>query len=174
MTKHIYSLFTLYFWSLISPCLSQDNSIATPSDGSSCWDNTTAIFQHLVVANPFSTNTYILCPDTVFKVGFTDSQGLCCEDGELPLMARTNTKFQCGEDGSSENNCVLVGGTTQVLMNDLTFSETEATNVIFQGLTFVDAGMTASMPNQAGDMTFLDCIFAVRISCMGLVSYCGL
>lgn len=165
MPKRISSLLATLALSLLDPCVSQeDGSIASPPDGSTCWGNTTLIYQHLVEAPPFSSNTYILCPDTVFTIGFTDSQGGCCDDGDLPLMARTNTKYQCGEDGSSANNCLISGGTSQVLVNELVFAESEATSVVMQGLTFSDASMTASMPNQPGDVTFVDCIFMVCIT----------
>jgi hypothetical protein len=157
---------------LLLVCLAQstiaqsdfDSSIVAPPDGSDCFSNTTDIFDHLVDAAPFSTNTYVLCPDTVYNIGFTDSQGSCCEDGDLPLMAKTNTKFQCGQDGSSKNNCTLVGGTMQLLITPLTFGETEATNVIIQGITFTKAGLTTTAPALAGDYTFVDCIFEVRMN----------
>ncbi|GKZ01452.1 hypothetical protein MPSEU_001095900 [Mayamaea pseudoterrestris] len=136
-----------------------DTSIATPPNGASCWDNTTEIFNHLTDAPPFSSNTYIFCPNTVFDIGYTDSNGDCCEDGELPLAARTNTKYQCGEDGSSANNCVIFGGSLQLLITALSFSESEVSNFIVQGLTFTRAGLLASAPALPGDVTFLDCIF---------------
>lgn len=139
-----------------------EDTIAIPPDGASCWVNTTLIFEHLSNATPFSSNTYVLCPNTDYNIGFTNSDGVCCEDGDFPLVARTNTKFQCGEDGSSANNCRLVGGANQFLMISVVFQEAEATNVVTQGITFTGAGLTTMTPSLAGDFTFIDCIFEVR------------
>jgi hypothetical protein len=151
----------LVFSSLLQTCWSQNSSIATPPNGTSCWSNTTAIHDHLFNATPFSSNTYILCPDTVYNIGHTDSQGVCCVEGDNPLMARTNTKYQCGDDGSSANNCTFVGGTFQVVMSALSFQEQEATNVVVQGMTFSNPSLAIAIPSQSGDMTFVDCIFEV-------------
>ena len=148
---------------LVRPSASQnDTSIAAPPDGADCFSNTTHIFEHLVDQPPFSSNTYILCPNTVFNIGYTNSQGECCDGGDLPLMARSNTRWQCGEDGSSANNCTIMGGTLQLLMTPLSFQEEEAANVVAQGLTFTKAGLATTPAALAGDLTYLDCIFEVR------------
>ena len=147
---------------LVRPSASQnDTSIATPPDGSSCFSNTTEIFDHLSAQDPFSSNTYILCPNTVFNIGYANS-GSCCEDGDFPLYGRTNTRYQCGEDGSSANNCTFVGGTIQLVMSPLAFNEQEAANVVVQGVTFTEAGLMSVQLVLAGDITCLDCIFEVR------------
>lgn len=159
--RTLYALFAALSLLARPSAAQNDTSIAVPPDGSSCFTNTTQIFDHLVDQPPFSSNTYILCPNTVFPIGYTDSNGECCEDGDLPLMARSNTRYQCGEDGSSANNCTIFGGTLQFLMSPLSFGEEEAANVVAQGLTFTQAGLTTTPAGIAGDLTFLDCIFKV-------------
>ena len=160
--KSLYSLIAVLAC-LVRPIVSQnDTSIVAPPDGSSCFANTTQIYEHLTDQPELSFNTYILCPNTVFNIGYVDSQGECCEDGYLPLTARSNTRFQCGEDGSSANNCTLMGGTIQLMMSQAAFGDVKAVNVVVEGITFTKAGLSTVPASLAGDLTLLDCIFEVR------------
>lgn len=53
--------------------------------------------------------TYVLCPNTEFKLAEVLHQGKAFSEGQSPLLiSKSNVRIQCGEDGSSSNNCVLV------------------------------------------------------------------
>jgi hypothetical protein len=125
-----------------------------------CWDNTTRIYDNLRNQPPFGTNEYILCPNTVYNIG-VNKEGSCCDDGDFPLVGRSNTHYKCGNDGSSENNWTFVGGTQQIILDSNWFGE-ESTDVIIQGITFDNAERFATLPGTVGDFTFRDCIFQVR------------
>lgn len=101
--------------------------------------------------------TYILCPDTVYFMGrLTPTGGY--EDGFDGIIPRPNVHYQCGESGSSSNNCRLLDGTFPIFSFG---GDAAHTNVTFQGLTIESAaggGVLAAMP---GDLNFVDCIFKV-------------
>jgi hypothetical protein len=129
-----------------------------------CYDDLTVLYNDLQSADLLAQKTYTLCPNTVFEVGASSLFGECCSDGgQNPLVARPNTRFQCGEDGKSENGCVLRGGTFQF---QSTFSSssvgTPNENVQVSGITFETAVNVGLILSQAGDVTFTDCIIRVR------------
>ena len=125
-----------------------------------CWDNSTQVFVNLYQQKPYSKNTYILCPNTVYKIGYSVN-GQCCKEGDLPLLGRANTHYLCGKDGKSSNNCTLVLGSIQVLIDEILFQE-PTNDVLIQGFTFQAAGSYVTLPSSAGNFTFKDCIFQVR------------
>lgn len=126
-----------------------------------CWGNTTDIFSHLSQQAAYSHNTYVLCPHTVYDIGFNNN-GLCCSNGDLPLVGRANTHYMCGTDGSSSNNCTLRSGTIQVAIDNMIFDE-NVTDITFEGITFEQAGSYVTLPSSSGNFTFKDCIF--QVSC---------
>jgi hypothetical protein len=134
---------------------------AVPTIRTECYTNLTLLFEDQKETNSFVQKTFTLCPDTTFDVGFSDSNGECCFDGMRYLSARKNTRFQCGEDGSSDNNCIITGGESHVVYVSLIDDE-DGDNVEFAGITFVDAKLVTLFLGNAGDITFEDCIFRVR------------
>jgi hypothetical protein len=125
-----------------------------------CWDNFTALFDELRTADASSSKTYVICPNRRYSIGYESGPGNCCVDGDLPLVARANTRIQCGSDGSSSNDCVLVGGTSHVIVNDVIFGE-DADGSVFQGFTFESPTVSTVIGVGNGNVTFLDCIFKV-------------
>jgi hypothetical protein len=127
----------------------------------SCYKNLTVLFQDQQDDDQFVQKTYTLCPNTTFVMGFSDSTGDCCFDGMIYLSARKNTRFQCGEDGKAENNCLVTGGETHVIYVDL-INDEDGDNVEFAGITFADAKLVTLFLGNAGDVSFIDCVFKVR------------
>jgi hypothetical protein len=134
---------------------------------SSCYRNTTEILvqQTLQVTAEGERNVYTLCPNTIFQLGPSTTPGK-----QSPLVARSNTLFKCGTDGSSANNCVLSGGESQFWSSETGVFDTDegagesgivATDVVVQGITFQDAQHVAILLEAAGDVTFIDCIIRV-------------
>jgi hypothetical protein len=126
-----------------------------------CYSNLTTLFIDQLDDDQFVQKTYTLCPNTTFNMGFSDSNGDCCFDGMIYLSARKNTRFQCGEDGKLENNCLITGGETHVVYVDL-INDEDGDNVVFSGITFQDAKLVTLFLGNAGDISFIDCVFKVR------------
>lgn len=126
-----------------------------------CWDNFTEVFLDLSRKAPFSTNTYIICPNQSHDIGFRLANGECCEGGEYPMVPRANTHYKCGEDGSLANNCTLLGGSFHILFNDFIFGE-ELTGVTVSGFNFVRPQLHSVLAVGSGDLTIFDCVIKVR------------
>jgi hypothetical protein len=107
--------------------------------------------------------TYVLCPETVFGIAKTFMQNGSPKNGQYPLvLGRSNIHILCGDDGKSENNCVLQGGLFHVGFYDEWLTGKAVTNALVQGLTFQDAKNTNVLAENEGDISLLDCIFKVR------------
>jgi hypothetical protein len=125
-----------------------------------CFNSTDDIYA--VVKNKLSSTSLdiILCPDTVFEIGFEDPETLLYGNGTSPLVLASNLAYKCGEDGALANNCTLRGGDVHVTSANKFVGE-EHSNVIIQGLTFESKnGLVMSLFN-GGDVTILDCVFQV-------------
>jgi hypothetical protein len=127
----------------------------------SCYD-TIAAFSEVMLEAPLSERkVFVLCPNTVFTIGFFDANGGCCDDGDLLLAPRNNTRIQCGIDGSSNNNCTITSGQLQ-LVHEPDFEERPNQFVEIVGLTFTNSSGFIHIYAATGDITFIDCIFKVR------------
>jgi hypothetical protein len=129
-----------------------------------CYVNLTTLAYDLLEKDPFDDVIYNLCPNTVFEIGSTNTgrPGVCCPDGNSPLVPRSNTRIICGADGNRANNCTLVGGEIQILFLYTDYSE-QAENVVIQGVTFMRSTYAAGIFSNGGDITFKDCVFQVRL-----------
>lgn len=128
-----------------------------------CFDNLADI--HALETNQKDASMrrrYILCPDTTFHMGTLNSGGKIV-DGEPFIMLRPNVIYQCGEDGSRLNNCVLKGGDFAVTSYYGVFEGIYETveNVEIKGLSFYSQNLFAAVMEAAGDITFTDCAFKV-------------
>lgn len=129
-----------------------------------CWANLTELYIDLERKAPFSLNTYVVCPNQTYDIGYSyGTTGDCCNNGDLPIFARANTHFKCGDDGSSGNNCILRGGTASVVFNPFVFNEL-LSGVKIQGFTFQSPVKTTLFAAGSGDVTFIDCIVKVSDS----------
>lgn len=141
-----------------------DNTTMAPTifELPECFTNTTLLFEAQERKDPFVEQKYIICPNTVMNIGDFDQNFDCCVDGDFSLFVRSRSIIQCGEDGSSANNCTLVGGNTQMFSLGSIYSDVFSTGMIVRGLTFQSADFTSVSLLQQGDITFEDCIFKVR------------
>jgi len=133
-----------------------------------CYDNITVLVEHMDYKNPFTPETYILCPDTIFPIGSETNPGeRCCIDNQSPILSQSNTEIKCGDDGDPKNNCVVTGGIFQVLFSYTNWAEVDE-NFVVEGVTFQEADFASVMLSNARDVTFRNCIFRV-----GLFFYIG-
>lgn len=129
-----------------------------------CFDNLMDIYDiEKAVKDPSERRRYILCPSTTFNLGTLTSDGRI-NYGDAFLMLRPNVMYQCGDDGSRLNNCILKGGdfglTSFYGVYDGIYETVE--NVRILGLTFQSQKLFAAVMEAAGDIEFIDCAFKVR------------
>lgn len=130
--------------------------------GDPCFTNLTEIMLLQATLDPLADKVFTLCPNTIFDIGFPSSGGACCFDGQHPLVARQNTRFQCGETGASSNNCILRGGRSQFLSAPELLNE-DNSRVQVAGLSFESAAFFTAVLGNAGSITFSDCVWRVRV-----------
>ena len=121
---------------------------ATSAPTAFCYDNLRAVHDFVKAKDPSVEETVVLCPNTEFNV-----------DAQKPLLLRSNTRYLCGENGSSGNDCRLTGGSYQVLNSPRSFGFEDSVNILVQGLTFDNSRVAGAVLSNAGDVTFVDCIF---------------
>jgi hypothetical protein len=134
--------------------------LPAPVPSRPCYTNLTEIEDLIALKNPFVLETYILCPNTTYTIGVINDD-FQIENGYNPLNTRSNSIFQCGEDGKSSNNCVITGGAIQIFHSYLTFNQENKVNVVIKGITFENAIDYCAFLVAPGDITFSDCIFRV-------------
>jgi hypothetical protein len=84
-------------------------SALTQAQDTSCFSNSTSLFEFLSNdRNPNEDTTVVLCSNTTFYIGNIQDDEVV--GGSMPLVAFPNVVYQCGQDASSANNCVLTGG----------------------------------------------------------------
>ena len=141
-----------------------------PTPSIECFSDTTALLQEVTQADTSEVTTYTLCPNTVFDIGRLDGLDGTVVGGMAPLVARSNTHYVCGENGSVADNCVFRGGQVQVFSSFSFFSES-TTDCLIKGMTFEDANGAGASLGNVGDITFEDCIF--RVSDSFTVTFCA-
>jgi hypothetical protein len=135
--------------------------IPAPVPKRPCYTDLLEVENMLKLKNPFEVETYTLCPNTVYQMGTVDPETYEIVNGFRPIYTRSNSVFQCGEDGKSSNNCTITGGEYQVFHDFVAYNRENKVNVVIKGLTFEDAvggGLIMAAP---GDITLIDCIFRV-------------
>jgi hypothetical protein len=148
-------------------------AVAQPVVKPTCYDNSTVLLDDITAKEYFQFEEYILCPNTVFRLGTVPGpSATCCIDGMSPLAARSHTSIKCGESGASSNNCTFVGAEFQVISSFFGFLE-RTENVRYQGLTLQGASYAAILLENDGDVSFTDCIVMVRGAHLGYVRAFG-
>lgn len=135
--------------------------IPAPVPDRACYTDLQEIQDKIELKNPFLLETYILCPNTVYKFGTQDTVTLEYVDGSAPILSRSNSIFQCGADGKSSNNCTFTGGEYHVWHLYGSHNLENKVNVVFKGLTFENAIEGVLVLGAPGDITIIDCIFRV-------------
>jgi hypothetical protein len=151
-----------------------DNPTITPSAAPSqsptvtppCIDDLARVYEmEANNTNPSVQRRYRLCPDTEFDLGYLNPDGEIV-DGQPYLMLRPNVIYQCGDDGSRSNNCILRGGDFAVTsfygVFDGIYESVENTRI--EGLTFVGQSLFAAVLEAAGDITFVDCAWLDQVN----------
>ena len=136
--------------SVSSPPSSWPSNFPTPL----CFDDWETLDRH-VRRDPsvVTPRTHIICPNTVFHIGFK------------ALLGLPKTTYQCGDDGKAENNCTVQDGIHSLVMGQSAgFSNQFAPDVLVRGLTFDNPTAGAALLDAKGDITFENCIFRVRFS----------
>ena len=101
---------------------------------------------------------YVLCPQTTFKIA-SNTPGQESE-GDSPIIpGLSNSLFTCGEDGKSEDNCIIEGGDFHFYFPDFIIAD----QVYIVGLTF-SGSKGASIYGDAhpsSHVVFIDCHWKV-------------
>jgi hypothetical protein len=107
---------------------------------------------------------YVLCPGRTFQMGVWTDDGEI-KDGEPFLALRPNVVYQCGQDGSRFNNCILRGGDFGVASYYGLFEGIYETvpGVEIHGVTFESQNLFSVLLQAAGDITFFGCAFKVGL-----------
>jgi len=80
-------------------------------------------------------------------------------NGEAIIRVRPNVHIKCGDEGLSSGTCNVYGGDVQVDATDLMGETLPATNVTFEGVTFMQTKKYSIWGNKQGNITFIDCHF---------------
>lgn len=109
-----------------------------------------------------ASRRYILCENTVFEAGYLHPFYGTRLSSSSMLHLRPNLHIQCGASGGRENNCRIRIGDVQVDGTSLYgVSDDPLTNVVVEGITFIDARKHIVFINKPGDVLFQDCVFQV-------------
>ena len=94
------------------------------------------------------SGTFELCSDTLFNVDEYPDPKL-----SPIVISEGGTVIRCGKDGSRDNNCVVLGGTQQFVV------EGSPSKNVFVGVTFLSSSKTSISANgdSTADVTFIDC-----------------
>jgi hypothetical protein len=137
------------------------------ADVTDCFTDITLLSQVMAEADPLVSNVYVLCPNTTFNIGVAGDDGICCTGGMSSLYVQSRSHIKCGESGSSDNNCTLLGGDFQLISGP-----EPAEEVIIQGVTFEAAEDSGAFLAGRTEVTFLDCLFKVRCSNLLCCKHC--
>ncbi|CAB9497535.1 expressed unknown protein [Seminavis robusta] len=158
-----------------------------------CFRSTMDLFR-AQIEQPNQTQ-FILCPATRIRIGqvvanpsASDTQ-IIIIDGDVPLMfLRSNVEVVCGLDGALDNNCILDGGSVQVLFHhpvlpsvnqkdELFEADVRTDNITIRGITFTGelisnqftAGSSVMASNKGKNIRFVDCLWQDMTASTGLV-----
>ena len=134
-----------------------------PSTADGCYTTLDAVYALISDDDKlFQQKRFVICPGSVMEVGFL-VPGVGIDQGQAPLIPRSNTEFTCGEDGKSDNNCIIKGGDFGLIAVPVFFrQDLSINNVQIKGFTFEGQVQYAAFVASAGDIAFIDCIIRVR------------
>jgi hypothetical protein len=126
--------------------------------------------------------TYVLCPNTVFDAPFEFDPDYTFNETNLffkhnnGLVLDGNSRYLCGEDGKSSNNCTIKefnGNGGQILSLTTIFNFTSKDNILVSGIT-ID-GSTSPVPAiniiAPGNIKFNDCVVQVYLLLLSLIDF---
>eukprot|EP00978_Attheya_sp_CCMP212_P013611 scaffold34157_cov52-Attheya_sp.AAC.8 len=118
--------------------------------------------------NTLVRRQYVLCPNTTFKIGKFNANDQLIEGSDYPLyLFRPNVRVQCGDDGSSSNNCIFSGGdypveiTKPIFLLEFDLPDEVISNIEIKGVTFTGAKISSfyADSDSPGSIKFSDCIW---------------
>ena len=151
--------------SLLEPGQTREPTVPPEITFDGCFDNLSDIYVLEKGQEDVSIRRrYVLCPGTRFDLGYVNDQNEVIS-GQRMIQLRPNVIYQCGNDGSRSNGCLLNGGDFGVASFYEVFEGVSETveNVLIQGLTFQSQQLFSVVLEAAGDITFEDCAFTVSL-----------
>lgn len=156
------ALVVALFWSLQSQT-AMTAAVSSQAQDDDCIDSLYSIHQAEVeLSDDKNVRTYILCPNTTYQLATSFGAERKPLNGQSPLiLGRSNIHIQCGNDGKSENKCILKGGHFQVHMFDEFNIDLPIDNVVVMGVTFTEVTSFGVLAETKGDLKLIDCVFTV-------------
>ena len=113
------------------------------------------------ITDPSIPRTYLLCPNTVFRVGSRHTDEGTPVGGSYPIiLGRSNIRVLCGIDGKFGNNCLIRNGVVQVAhFDEFQTGGIPINNALVQGISFSSASSINALISGKGDVVFRDCAF---------------
>lgn len=140
-------------------------SLPSGTRGQSCIDDFEEIYKReAVVTDTTFPRMYILCPRTIYDIGYLDFSGNLIRPsiGRIspPIPLRSNMTIRCGDQGSRENQCWLNGGDLHMDgTNIYGIKDDILENVRIEGISFIGARDHSLWATKPGSITFRDCQF---------------
>jgi hypothetical protein len=118
-------------------------------------------FSEWEVSDASISRSYILCPNTDFRVGSRHTDEGTPIGGSYPIiLGRSNVRILCGVDGKYENNCQILNGVVQVAhFDEFQTGGSPITDTLVQGIAFSGASSINALIASKGSVVFRDCSF---------------
>lgn len=118
-------------------------------------------FSEKNISDPKVPRTYLLCPNTVFRVGSRNQDDGTPIGGSYPIiLGRPNVRVLCGVHGKFSDNCQVLKGVVQVAhFDEFQTGGVPITGALVQGISFSGASSINALISAVGDVIFRDCEF---------------
>lgn len=133
-----------------SPCSSDPSVIGYSTINGINNDQEEEMERIMAGGAPKAGYIFTLCPNTEFNIA----------DATPLRVLLSNSSFVCGNSGSNDDGCVLIGGTVQVTTQDYLVETTTFIGLTFSG--FSEAAIIAT--TSASSISFFDVMWQVRNS----------
>lgn len=157
-----------------STTTSSDTFVCTSSDSDVCQAKATAHYRYPCVSylddiyfsewdvdNSDVPRTYILCPQSTFRVGSRHDSDGTPQGGSYPIiLGHSNIRVLCGADGRLENGCDVENGVVQIAhFDEFQTGGQPIVNTLVQGISFSKASAINALISGSGDVVIRDCVF---------------
>ena len=130
-------------------CEAFDSSISCPIDTDVCYSNWTLLSR--AVQAPTDTREFVICAGSLLDLTNADP-------GDYPIVIReSSTTMKCGKTGSRADNCTILGGQDQVLIQG------NVTDIRFKGIIFAQSTRVSigALGTSGAVAWFDDCAWSV-------------
>lgn len=146
---------------MTTPTASPTTVFPVTSEPVRCFGDSRSLTDALLARRDHTAFTDLqICPQTTERVILTYPDDPT--EGVTPgLLVQSNVRIKCGPDGKLEDQCVFQGRGQDyfVLNSPESFGEFAARNVSVEGFTFQGAQNSFLQMENAGDVTFRNCLF---------------